>query len=122
MIVFISGPMTGHPNYNWPSFDIAAVRLTWLGHTPINPAQIDRDLGLKPSDMGEALSRVDQGLAMLRCATVICMEAEAIYLLNGWTASKGARAEYRLAIALGLEILYESVGCSTSDEVTKEII
>ena len=36
----------------------------------------------------------------------ICKQADAIAMIPKWELSKGAQVEWRLAIALGLEIIY----------------
>lgn len=36
--VYISGPMTGLPDFNYPSFDYKAERLIEMGFIPVNPA------------------------------------------------------------------------------------
>ena len=36
--VYISGPMTGLPDFNHPSFDYKAERLIEMGFMPVNPA------------------------------------------------------------------------------------
>ena len=40
MRIYISGPMTGLPDYNYPAFHAAAQRLTDGGHEPVSPTQI----------------------------------------------------------------------------------
>lgn len=45
MRIYLSGPMRGIPDLNYPAFDAAAERISSLGHEVINPAQMDRDEG-----------------------------------------------------------------------------
>lgn len=91
-IVFISGPMTGHKNYNREAFINAESKLLFLGYVPLNPARLPDGL------TREAYMRIDQ--AMLK-------EADAIYLLPGWKGSSGASEEKALAEMCGLQILEE---------------
>ena len=86
MRIYIAGPMTGYENYNFPAFDIARDRLKNLGHEPISPADMDRDLGYEPDAAG-AIDNFDYKAAIKRCCVAVC-DADAVYLLNGWTASK----------------------------------
>ena len=39
---------------------------------------------------------------------VLLRRCDAIYMLNNWKSSKGARAEYKLTKMLGLEIIFET--------------
>ncbi|HAT3921239.1 TPA: DUF4406 domain-containing protein [Kluyvera ascorbata] len=93
MKVYIAGPMSGLPNFNRAAFNHAHFHLWSKGHVVLNPALLPDGL-TQPQYM-------DICLAMLRCA-------HAIYLLDGWEKSAGARAEKALAEKLSLEIMYQS--------------
>jgi hypothetical protein len=41
MIIYISGPMTGYPDLNFPAFHLAASVLRSEGFTVISPAEIE---------------------------------------------------------------------------------
>lgn len=116
MRIYIAGPMTGLPNYNFEAFDIARDRLlAWPGDmTVVSPADMDRSLGIEPDAEGK-IENFNYTDAMRRCCLVLCDDVDAIYMLNGWNASKGARAERSLSIALGHQIFYESVGLIGAD-------
>ncbi|EAT0257997.1 DUF4406 domain-containing protein [Salmonella enterica] len=88
-IIFISGPMTGKPNFNRDEFNTTAARLWAIGHTVLNPAILPDGLTWD--------HYMDISLAMLR-------GADAIYLLDGWEESEGARREFNVARRLRLEI------------------
>ncbi|OON40629.1 nucleoside 2-deoxyribosyltransferase [Izhakiella australiensis] len=90
MKTYIAGPMTGLPDYNRAAFFAAAEEITASGGIPLNTAFLPD--GLSDADY-MAIS-----LTMLQCA-------DAIYLLDGWRGSAGARAEYALAEKLGIRIL-----------------
>lgn len=47
---YISGPMRGHPELNWPAFDRAAAEVALMGYEPVSPADIDRDMGVTPDN------------------------------------------------------------------------
>lgn len=93
MKIYIAGPMTGLVEFNRPAFMFTAAKLTGRGHVALNPA-------VPPDGLTQA-QYMDICLAMLRCA-------HAIYLLDGWENSAGARAEKALAEKLRLEIIYQS--------------
>ena len=122
MRIYISGPMTNHPDLNRPAFDAAEKRLTAQGHFVINPHRIGalfgtveelaKSFGLlynlpcsanqPPWDhhIDEALARavMDADLAAVR-------SCDAIYLLRGWENSRGAKKELAEAIKCGLEVM-----------------
>lgn len=100
--IYIAGPMTGYPLWNFPAFDEAERHLRSLGWEVLNPATISRQLGFDehagieptPEYMGKAM----------RADIEAVLSADAIFLLPNWTASKGARAEHALAEWRGLRI------------------
>lgn len=92
MKIYIAGPMTGLPNFNRHAFHQASLQLSSQGHIALNPAVL-------PDGLTQA-EYMDVCLAMLRCA-------DAIYLLDGWKLSAGARVERALAEKLALLIIIE---------------
>ena len=103
MKIYLAGPMTGRPEFNFPAFDRAAELLSSLGHTVFNPAQMDRDVGFDPSST--AVSKEFLRDALRRDLSAIC-DADAIAMLPGWEKSGGAMVEWSLARHLGLQIIY----------------
>ncbi len=102
--VYISGPMRGKPDRNFPAFDRAAALGRSLGWTVFNPADADRLHESKPEDIAafNALSYAEQCrvYASRDCQILLNFRAEegdAIALLPGWVDSTGARAELALA-------------------------
>lgn len=92
--LYISGPMTGLPDWNFPAFNAKAQELRERGFQVVNPAE-DKEPDLEWSDY----LRID--LRML-------MDCDAIYMLPGWQGSKGARLEHHVACELGFAVLYEA--------------
>lgn len=92
--VYIAGPMTGYENYNRESFHSAAECVTENGHTALNPA-------ILPDGLTQA-QYMDICFAMIRAA-------DAIYLLDGYSKSKGALAELAYAEKLELDIIYQNI-------------
>lgn len=93
--LYVCGPMTGLPDYNYPAFNDAAATLRAMGYTVLNPAENPAQ------DTWEAYMR--QAIAQLvQCQTIV--------LLPGWTDSRGALIEYRLALELGIKpVLFADV-------------
>ncbi len=87
--VFISGPMTGYPDFNRPAFMEAETNLKAAGFSVFNPAWLKVDGGFTDQD----LMAIDLA-ALSRC--------NYIYQLEGWQNSKGASAEWMAAIWSGI--------------------
>ena len=102
--IYIAGPMRGYENNNHTEFDKAEKHLLskkfW---DPINPARIDRQAGVDPSN---DMSKIELKEALKRDVDLI-FGCDCIYMLRGWEKSEGARMEHALAISLGLGIHYQ---------------
>lgn len=92
MKVYISGPMTGLPDFNRDAFRKQHVSLMEQGHIVLCPAVL-------PDGLTQA-EYMDICIAMLRCA-------DAIFMLRGWEKSAGAVAEHAMAKKLGLDTIME---------------
>lgn len=92
MKIYIAGPMSGLVEFNRQAFMFTAAKLAGRGHVALNPA-------ILPDGLSQA-EYMDICLAMLRCA-------DAIYMLEGWEHSAGARAENALAEKLEMEIIFQ---------------
>lgn len=107
MRVYVAGPMRSLPSFNFPAFDTASAALRDQGHDVVNPAEHDRDNGFNPTGMTGHEDLTAQGFD-LRAALAWDLDqitrCDAIFLLDGWQRSSGARAEYALAQALGLQV------------------
>lgn len=113
--IYLAGPMRGIPEFNFPTFHVAAKALRQGGHMVFNPAE--RDIAHHGVDISKGNSAGDEALAAkehgfnLREAlkddlVYICLEADAIALLPGWESSRGANAELATAVALGLQVIH----------------
>lgn len=92
--IYVAGPMSGIADFNFPVFNTAAAMLRGLGWTVENPAEHALADNLEWADyMAYDLTRL--GL----CG--------AIYLLPGWSKSKGAKIEKGIAVALGMDIQFD---------------
>jgi hypothetical protein len=94
--IYVAGPMTGYPEFNYPAFRAAEDELARLGHLVLNPVDSER---YNPTP-GTAQS----WQWYMRHAIRMVLEADGIALLDGWEESKGARLEHTIATALGLDI------------------
>ncbi|WP_269497258.1 dATP/dGTP pyrophosphohydrolase domain-containing protein [Castellaniella sp. S9] len=94
MTIYISGPMTGMPDYNYPAFNAAAASLRSAGYDVFNPAQN----GVSPTAAWTQHMRVD---------ITALMDCDGILMLDGWMQSKGARLERHIAVQLDMPVHYE---------------
>lgn len=89
--IYVAGPMTGLPEFNFPAFNAAAIELRTQGWHVENPADHGVIEGAEWADyLAYDLTRLGT------CG--------AIYLLPGWEKSKGAVLELQIAHQLGLEV------------------
>ena len=91
--VYLSGPMGGLPQHNFPAFHAHAAQLRAAGFDVVNPADLNRDPG---TSWGDCL-RVD--------IRELC-GCDAIALMPGWERSKGANLELHIAHRLGMDVMH----------------
>jgi DNA primase len=89
--IYVSGPMTGIPEHNFPAFNAESARLRALGYEVVNPVDINPDPGTPWNECLKADLR-----ALLDCDTIA--------LLPGWEGSKGAHLEVHVAHRVGITI------------------
>lgn len=89
--VYVSGPMTGLPNLNFPAFYAEADRLRALGYEVVNPAEINEG--------------VTDWHACLRNDLRELLTCDAIVLLPNWHGSKGAHLEVHVAHRVGIAVI-----------------
>lgn len=94
--IYVAGPMSGLPEFNYPAFFEAARSLEKLGYEVLNPASLpNHPATLQPSEIW--------GWYMRR-ALLMLPGADEIAMLPDWHTSKGASLEKRIAEALGMKI------------------
>lgn len=106
--VYIAGPMTGVPQFNFPAFQRAAEHMRSLGYQVTSPAELD-----DPKTRKAALSSPDGapgsgttngetwGDFLARDVKLIADGGiDAVHCLTGWQRSRGARLETFIARAL----------------------
>lgn len=89
--IYIAGPMSGLPDFNYPAFHAAAAALRSHGHHVENPAENP----MPPCGSWQGYMRMS--LRQIADCDCLCM-------LPGWRNSRGARIEHGLALDLGLEV------------------
>jgi hypothetical protein len=92
--LYVSGPMTGMPDLNFPAFNEAARLLRAAGYTVTNPAELDAQ------DAGKTLTWEQY----MRRDIKALMDCDGVALLPGWTESRGANLETEIAGRLGMKL------------------
>ncbi len=106
--LYLSGPMSGLPEFNYPAFKAATERLRSQGHAVVSPHELPADcpgcanIGYEHS-WSEHM-RVDLA-ALLTCDVIV--------MLPGWQQSRGARLEKSVAEATGLMVIDYNVIASS---------
>lgn len=110
---YLAGPMSGHPQFNFPAFFKAAENLRTEGYNVVNPAELDEEIerheAMKSPDGAHgSLDHVKTWRQCLRRDVDIVLDdnCAGIILLEGWEQSKGARMETYNAAAVDVP-LYE---------------
>lgn len=92
MRVYISGPMTGYPDFNYPTFHKVAEEWRMLGHDVFCPAE---NFNGDQTYSWEFYMKEDLRLVM---------HCDAIVMLDGWAQSRGALVELITAVSTGLSV------------------
>jgi hypothetical protein len=92
MRVYIAGPMTGLPGFNYTSFNHWATKLRELGLHVENPAE-------NPDPPCKSWQ------AYMRMAVAQLVSCDTVALLPNWHTSRGAELERKLALDLGLRVV-----------------
>lgn len=95
-IIYLSGPMRGYAESNYPAFRAAAAELRAAGHRVYNPADFPHYGSHETFPIRSAFAEYSR---------FICLEADTLVLLPGWEKSKGVSAEKALAENCGIEVL-----------------
>lgn len=91
--LYIAGPMSGLPEFNYPAFRAAAEALRAAGYDVLNPIDVDIDGTTEDERTWEWYMR--RTLAMM-------LSADAIATLPGWRDSRGATIEVETAARIGI--------------------
>ena len=116
LAVYISGPMSGIDEMNYPKFYAVQEELEGQGYKVYNPARIAEELTPVEKDMvggilnlGESIKKLSdrEWLTYIIHDLPYIFRSDIMYMLKGWEASTGANIEYAVALRMGLTIIYE---------------
>lgn len=120
MSIYLAGPMSGRPKFNYPAFDTAASKLRASGVDIVSPAEMD-DEETRAVAMASTTGRLSEfanktgeswGDFLSRDVKLIAdSDIEGICLLPEWDQSKGARLEAFVCMSLDYPVyLYQPDG------------
>lgn len=114
MKLYLAGPMSGIPQFNYPAFMEAADKLREEGYDVRNPAELDT-----PEVRAEAVASTDGmfnpdgalggqtwGDFLKKDVKIIADEVDGVCLLPGWANSRGARLEAYVALTVQKPVFY----------------
>ena len=104
--IYIAGPMSGHPDWNFPAFFEAERQLSELGYEVINPAHNDGPtVELALQSAGDPSRPNHTWAYYMKRDLPHVMSVDALCVLPGWQNSKGAQLEVQVAEAIGLPLM-----------------
>lgn len=92
---YLSGPMLGYGELNYPLFAAWAEYLRDLGHEVLVPSEVP-----PPSEDYE-----NPIAYYMRADIAMILESQCLWMIPGWTYSKGAKIEAAVGMAIGLPLL-----------------
>ena len=95
---YLSGPMSGLPDFNFPAFNDCAAKLRADGWHVFNPAENFEGR----TDRARNVYMTADFKHLLSVADDPGVEVRGIVMLPGWSGSQGARVEVAMALEMGL--------------------
>lgn len=90
--LYVAGPMSGLPDFNYPAFFKAQRELEDVGYIVLNPARAEGRQGCKT------------WLDFMRASLLDIAECDGIAALDGWGSSRGAALECHIVRSLDLPV------------------
>ncbi len=94
MKLYVAGPMTGWPDFNFPEFLKVSDLLRKAGFEVVNPAELEMEMAVEERLWNDCLKR--DIIEVVNC--------NGIAVLNNWWKSRGARLEVHIATELELMV------------------
>jgi hypothetical protein len=111
MKIYLSGPMSGIPEYNAPAFAAYAEKYRARGWEVVSPPELDvdhNDFAYESCIKRDMRVLVDAGI-------------QALYMLPGWQKSKGANLEKLLAELTGIPCFDAESGEAVMETVVEKV-
>jgi hypothetical protein len=110
--LYLAGPMTGYPQFNFPLFIRAAEKAREQGFDVISPAELDQennedyDLSINSPDGELGTTHQTFGDYLSRDVKIVHDHCVGVIFLPKWFESKGARMEAYVALTAGFTRFY----------------
>lgn len=103
--LYLAGPMTNLPEFNFPEFNRVAKELREQGYFVLNPAEKDGEVvenssGYKTGDSHKAIKDGFDFREAYLWDVMAVIQSDGIYMLTDWEQSAGARGEHAVAVAM----------------------
>lgn len=114
--LYIAGPMTGYPRYNYDAFSEAATALREAGYTVLSPHELDDNLDLRgfDPDVPGSFTTEHRHRALTADLNIVLNEADGVATLPDWQHSAGASLEVSVARAVGKSVapatIWQAIG------------
>ena len=104
--IYIAGPMTGILDMNAPRFYEAERALSCAGWDVVNPARMDADAGIDTDNKTELTP--EEYMQAAKRDLLAIEECDAVYFLDEYETSPGAKWEWAFAKTRGLAMFYQT--------------
>jgi nucleoside 2-deoxyribosyltransferase len=106
--VYLSGPMSGIEEFNYPAFKTAAADLRARGYKVVSPAELDEEQHGGPPDPSTVTP--EAYVEYLSRDLEHVLEVDAVVALAGWEKSRGAKLECYVAAGLDKPVFSYATG------------
>jgi hypothetical protein len=118
---YLSGPMAGYADHNFPFFARTAAFLRQSGIKIVSPHEVHhQDYTREVRADGSYPTQEQSWHRYLETDLVVMLtQTDGIIMLKGWPESRGARLELDVALQLGRPVFYYSEPDSTISRMSK---
>lgn len=131
MKYYLTGPMSGIPQFNFPLFKRASAQLRAAGYDVVSPHEMDppdQQAAAWASPDGKLdtvgkLAGYTWGETLARDVKIVADQVQGLILLPGWDKSRGARLEAFVGLLTGKTFrLYSATGYDVTCPVARSYV
>lgn len=104
MRLYVAGPMSGHPEHNFPAFREAARKLRALDYDVTSPVEMDEAGGFDSKTADNVEPGSEEWATFLARDVKVVADVDAVVVIDGWEESRGAALEVHVARELGKKV------------------